>query len=253
MLWLSKQGLRTAEYFSIKEVPTFAELYAAMPSVNAFVPDAIVGVGGGAAMSAAKAIWAMYEAPGLDLGAAAKDPALIPAGGKTQLALVATSFGSGIQNTPTAVLRDDEGKLVQLVSQNLLPVISSTDADFASTMTPEQIHAAGAKALVLALHALAAEDCCEYPGGLLDEAVSGLLRNLKDAEAGCPVALRRVHNAGGIAGLAYGNVTMPAPEEALVPLSADVLVKNERMAILAHKMGYADVAALVKDCEAVYA
>ena len=250
---LGRQGMRTAEYFSIKDIPTFASLRAAMPSVNAFVPDVIVGVGGGAAMSAAKAIWAMYEAPDLDLAAAVKDPSLIPAGNKTLLALVAASFGSGAQNSPIAVLQNDDGELVQLVSQSLMPEISSTDADFAASMTPEQIHAAGAKALTLALHALTAEDCCEYPGGLLDEAISLLLKYLKFAEDGCPKALEKVHNAGGIAGLAYGNVTMPATAaEALTPPSAAELTKNERMAGLARKLGYADVAALVKDCELVY-
>ena len=252
LLQLSRQGMRTAEYFSINGAPTFASLRAAMPSVNAFVPDAIVGVGGGAAMSAAKAIWAMYEAPDLDLAAAVKDPSLIPAGSKSQLVLVASSFGSGAQNSPIAVLQSDDGELVQLVSQNLMPVISSTDADFAASMTAAQIHAAGAKAMTMALHALTAEDCCEYPGGLLDEAISLLLKYLKYAEDGCPRALAKVHSAGGIAGLAYGNVTMPATAaEALKPLDAAELIKCERVATLARKLGYADAAALVKDCEIV--
>ncbi len=251
--WVEKQGLRTAEFFSVDDVPTFAALRAALPSVLAFKPDAIIGVGGGAAMSAAKALWALYENPELDLAAAVKDPTLLHTGEKALLALVATSFGSGAQNSPFAVLRDDEGKLVQLESQCLLPVISSTDALFTASMTAEQVHKAGAKSLAQAMRALAAEDCCEYPGGLLDQAIGCILRDLKAAEEGCPAARERVHDAVGIAGATYGNVTLPADVETrLAPMAAKDLVGNGRVAHLARKLGYADAAALVKACEAIY-
>lgn len=250
--WLTKQGLRTAEYFSLRGVPTFQTLRAALPTVLAFRPDAIVGVGGGSAMSAAKVLWAMYENPALDLAAVA-NPALLHTGEKARLFLVATSFGSGAQNSPDAILRDDRGELVRLHSQSLLPLLSSTDADFTASMTAEQVHAAGAGILTQALHALTAEDCCEYPGGLLEEAIGALLRHLTDAEAGCPAAREAVHNAGGMAGMAFGNVTMPSSVEALrTPPPAAVLMQHSRVVHLARKLGYADAAALVSACEAIW-
>ncbi len=251
--WVEKQGLRTAEYFSVGDVPAFAALRAALPSVLAFKPDFLIGVGGGAAMSAAKALWALYENPQLDLSAAVKDPTLLHTGEKAQLALVATSFGSGAQNSPFAVLRDDEGKLVQLNSQCLLPVISSTDAMFTASMTAGQVHQAGAKSLAQAMRALAAEDCCEYTGALLDQAIGCILRDLQAAEEGCPAARERVHNAAGIAGAAYGNVTLPLDAETrLAPMTAQELVSNGRVAHLARKLGYADAAALVEACQTIY-
>lgn len=249
--WLEKQGLRTAEYFSFRGVPDFQTLRAALPTMLAFGPDAIVGVGGGGAMSAAKALWAMYEAPTLDLAEAVSRPQEIHTGQKAQLVLVATSFGSGAQNSPDAVLRDDQGKLVRLHGQSLLPLISSTDADFTASMTAEQIRAAGTKILTQALHALTAEDCCEYPGGLLDEAIGSLLRHLKAAEAGCPRAREAVHNAGGIAGMTFGNVTMPSSVEALWTMPpAHILVENPRVVHLARKLGY-DAAAFIRACETI--
>ncbi len=251
--WVEKQGLRTAEFFSVDGAPVFAALRAALPAVTAFRPDVIVGVGGGAAMSAAKALWALYEDPELDLAAAVKDPTLVHTGEKALLALVATSFGSGAQNSPFAVLRDDGGTLVQLKSQCLLPVISSTDALFTASMTARQVHAAGAASLAQAMRALAAEDCCEYTGSLLDQAAAGILRNLTAAEAGCPAAREKVHDAVGMAGAAYGNVTLPADVATrLSPMSAQELVGHARVAHLARKLGYADAAALVQACEAIY-
>lgn len=251
--WVEAKGMRTAEYFSISGVPTFADLRSAMPSILEFQPDVILGVGGGSAMSAAKALWALYENPALDLAAAVKDPSLLRTGEKAQLALVATSFGSGAQNSPYAVLQNDDDKLVQLDAQCLMPLISSTDADFTASMTAQQVHAAAAKTLAQAMRALAAEDCCEYPAGLLSEAIQMILRYLPDAEKGCPSAREKLHDAAGIAGAAYGNVTLPAdPRDRLAPMAGADLTSHSRVIALARVAGYPDASALVKACEAIY-
>ena len=105
-LWLNDHGMQTAEFF-VREVPTYGDIRSGLPKALEFRPDAIVGVGGDGAMSAAKALWALYENPELDLAAAAADPTLLRTGAKAKLALVAAGFGGGCQNTPWAVLRDD--------------------------------------------------------------------------------------------------------------------------------------------------
>ena len=252
-LWLNRHGMQTAEVFSIHGVPSFEDVRKVLPKALEFQPDAIVGVGGGNAMSWAKALWALYENPELDLAAAVKDPALLHTGTKAQLFLAAASFGSGAQNSPYAVLLNDQGVSVQLADQCLLPIISCTDSDFTASMTAEQVHAAAAKTLAQSLRALTAEDCCEYTAGLLGEAVRLILTHLTAAEAGCPDAREKLHNAGAIAGTAYGNVTLPAdPALRLSPPDGSAVQGNLWLTVLARDLGFGDAEALVKACAAIY-
>jgi acetaldehyde dehydrogenase/alcohol dehydrogenase len=243
--WLRKQGIRTAEFFTIGVPPSFADIRSALPKLLEFEPDIIVGIGGGGAMSAAKAMWALYEDPELDLAAAVKDPDLIPVGKKAKLALVATSFGSGAQNSPFAVLKDDTGADCALNSFRLLPEISVTDAQFIKTLPPVQAKADAVYALSQALRAYASPDGCEFTEGFLREAVELVLKNLDAAEDGCPKALEKLHNAGALVGAALGNVPVSPLDEGTV--SAD----DPKVIQLAKELGYADGQALLDACQAV--
>lgn len=126
-----------AEFFTIGKRVSFADLRSALPKLSEFQPDVIVGVGGNNAMSAAKALLALYQEPELDLAAAAADSKRIPACTKAKLVLVATNFSSGAQNSPFAMLENDSGQNCSLKSIHLLPEISVTDADFTATLTAE--------------------------------------------------------------------------------------------------------------------
>ena len=90
--WLRDRGIRTAEFFSIGSTPSFADVRSALPKLLEFEPDVIVGIGGGAAMSAAKAMWALYEEPSLDLAEAVEHPDRIRTGAKAKLMLEAVGL-----------------------------------------------------------------------------------------------------------------------------------------------------------------
>ena len=121
-------------------------------------------------MSAAKAMWALYEEPSLDLAEAVEHPDRIRTGAKAKLVLVATSFGSGAQNSPFAVLKDDAGNTCVMNSSQLLPEISVTDARFTETLSPAQVKSCGLAALSLSVRAFADPGCNEYTEHLLREA-----------------------------------------------------------------------------------
>jgi acetaldehyde dehydrogenase/alcohol dehydrogenase len=243
--WLRKQGVRTAEFFTIGVPPSFADIRSALPKLLEFEPDVIVGVGGGGAMSAAKAMWVLYENPDLDLAAAVKDSSLIPVGQKAKLALVATSFGSGAQNSPFAILQDDAGAECALNSFRLLPEISVTDAQFVKTLPPVQIRADAHYTMSKALRAYAAPEGCEFTEGFLREAVELVLKNLDAAVDGCPKALEKLHNAAALAGAAYGNVPVDPLDEG--PVSGE----DPKIGQLAKELGYADGQALLDACQAL--
>ncbi|WP_369282654.1 iron-containing alcohol dehydrogenase [Oscillibacter sp. GMB15532] len=250
---LRKQGIRTAEFFSIGAVPSFADLRSGLPKLLEFEPDVIVGIGGGAAMSAAKALWLLYENPELDLAAAAESPARIRTGMKAKQVLVATSFGSGAQSSPFCVLKNDSGDICVINSFELLPEISVTDARFTESLSPAQIKACGLATLSQSIRAFASPDCCEYTQGLLGQAVRAVLSNLKAAEGGCPVALEKLHNAAALAGAAYGNgmesIDFAAP---FYPLTTEKATQRDRIETLAHDLNLSGIQTLWEACEALF-
>ena len=194
--WLRRCGLRTAEFFTIGDPPSFADIRSAQPKLGEFEPDVIVGVGGGAAMSAAKAMWAVYENPELDL----KREETITTGKKAKLVLVATDLESGAQNSPFALLKDDEGAPCELKSFALLPEISVADAELLKKLSPEQRTEASQGLLTRCLAALETAD--EYTNGLLEEAV----RLIKENQTDRPEALEKLQSAAALYGAACGNM-----------------------------------------------
>ena len=74
---LRKQEIRVVEFFTIGKRVSFGDLRSALPKLSEFQPDVIVGVGGNNAMSAAKALLALYQEPELDLAAAVADPEVV--------------------------------------------------------------------------------------------------------------------------------------------------------------------------------
>lgn len=250
--WLRDRSVRTAEFFSIGSPPSFADIRSALPKLLEFEPDVIVGIGGGAAMSAAKAMWALYENPALDLTEAVERPDRIRTGGKAKLVLVATSFGSGAQNSPFAMLRDDGGKPCVLNSIQLLPEISVTDAQFTKSMSPAQVKACGLATLSQTIRAFVSPGCCEFTQGLLHDTVELILKYLQSAETGCPAAREKLHNAASLAGAAYGNTQfVPEPEAPLYPTDAEKAAGGERIELLARELGLSDAQGLWNACEAL--
>lgn len=230
--FLRAHGLRTAEFFSLDGKATVEAVEEAVSGARLFEPDVILGIGGGTAMTAAKAVWMRYENPALTLEDAAKNPEKIAAFPGSKLVLVATDFATGAQNTPFAVL-DNGGKALVIKSFSLLPEISVTDADFTKTLTAEQVEA-GAKALATrAVRAFCDERCDEFAQGLLAEAVASVLGYTGYAVTGCPTAREKLHNAAAVAGAALGNVLEAADIAKELPKS------GERLEALAKRAGCA--------------
>lgn len=248
--WIRKQGIRTAEFFSIGNVPSFEDIHSALPKLLEFEPDVIVGIGGNGAMSAAKAMWALYENPELDFAQVMAQPEQIMTGKKAKLALVATTFDSGAQNSPYSILKDDSGALCVLNSFQLLPQISVTDAQFVTGLKPEEIKAQGLATLSNAIRAYQANGDQDYPKGLLESAISTILKELPEAVKGSPAAIEKLHNAASLAGATYGNIPyIPDLEAPAYPTEEEKLEGKEWLEQLVKNVGFEDVSAFWSACE----
>ena len=251
---LRRQGIRAAEFFTIGKRVSVSDLRSALPKLNEFQPDVIVGVGGDNAMSAAKALLALYGDPDLDLAAAAADPTRIPACAKAKLVLIATNFSSGSQNSPFAVLKGEEGQAIVLKSIHLLPEISVTDADFTAGLTAEQVRTCGLKSLSHAARAYLDPDCTEFAAGMLTEAIAAVLKYTGRAMNGSPSARETLHNAAALAGASYGHVVDAiTPDLPYFPTGEEIAVSDNdvRCAELAECLGFAGCRDFFSACQSV--
>ncbi len=243
---MRKKEIRTAEFFTLDEVPTFENVRSGLPKMLEFQPDIIIGIGGGSVMSAAKAMWLLYENPELDLEAvaakyntlAASDNDFPAVGKKAKLALMATTAATGAECSPFAVLADDKGNKCVIASYSLVPEMAVIDSVFSETVSAELAKNGGLTALSLAVRAYTAPGASEYTQGFAREAAESVLANLEAAVAGCPVAREKMATAAAIAGMAYGNAADTLdPDAGVYPTEAEKKDSNARIIDLAKHVG----------------
>lgn len=244
--FLRGRGIRTAEFFTLSTVPTFEDVRSGLPKMLEYQPDAIVAVGGGSVMSAAKAMWLLYENPELNLEATAKKFNSTSAsysdfpevGNKAKMVLVATNASTGAECSPFAVLADDSGKKHVLTSYKLLPEIACIDSDFTNGMSGELIKKSGLTALTQAARAYVAAGDSEYTQGFAREAVEVVLTRLEAAVKGCPAARERLTYAAALASMALSNAAETIDTEAgIYPNAKEKSDKDARFIDLAKHVG----------------
>lgn len=256
--FLRKRGVKSAEFFTIGDVPSFADVKSGLPKMHEFQPDVILAVGGGSVISAAKAMWLLYENDDLDLAETAKNFGALtgtdvgfPATNiKAKFVALATTFGTGAQNSPFAVLADEDGKECVIASYKLLPEISITDSLFVETLPADIVKKSGLALIAQAARAYAAPDANAYTQGLLAEVTGIVLKNLEAGVNGCSVAIETLCNAGSIAGFAVGNAveTIDAASEAF-PTTHEKGQENPAYDALAKAVGLEDAEALMAAAE----
>ncbi|SBT48719.1 bifunctional acetaldehyde-CoA/alcohol dehydrogenase [Micromonospora auratinigra] len=183
--------------------------------MRAFAPDTIVALGGGSAMDAAKVMWLKYEHPEVvfdDLREKFFDirkraftfPTL---GERARLVCVPTTSGTGAEVTPFAVITDHRnGKKYPLADYALTPSVAIVDPVLTASM-PRAIAAdSGFDALTHAIEAYVSVYANDFTDGLALHAVRLIFANLERSVVdGDDEARERMHNAGTIAGMAFGS------------------------------------------------
>ncbi|MBT0771462.1 bifunctional acetaldehyde-CoA/alcohol dehydrogenase [Kineosporia sp. J2-2] len=183
--------------------------------MRSFRPDTIIALGGGSAMDASKVMWLKYEHPEIDFDdmrekffdirkRAFAFPAL---GEKARLVCVPTTSGTGAEVTPFAVITDQRtGKKYPLADYALTPTVAIVDPALTASM-PQKIAAdSGFDALTHAIEAYVSVYANDFTDGLALHAIRLIFANLeKSVQQGDAEARERMHNAGTVAGMAFGS------------------------------------------------
>ena len=204
---LANANLETRLFAEVEPEPSLETVRRGAALLREFEPDWIVGLGGGSAIDAAKAMWALYERP--DLPPDGISPLeYLGLGKKARLIAISTTSGTGAEATWAAVLTDTaEHRKVIAASREMLPSTAIVDPVFASNMPPRLTADTGLDALTHAIEGYAATWHSDFSDGLCLKAAELVFkflpqayRNGSDAEA-----REKMHNAAALAGLGFIN------------------------------------------------
>ncbi|MFI8930723.1 bifunctional acetaldehyde-CoA/alcohol dehydrogenase [Streptomyces sp. NPDC053474] len=182
-----------------------------------FRPDTIIALGGGSPMDAAKVMWLLYEQPEVDFAdmrhkffdirkRAFRFPVL---GERARLVCVPTTSGTGAEVTPFAVISDPAtGKKYPLADYALTPSVAIVDPLLTTELPPALAADSGFDALTHAIEAYVSVYANDFTDGLALHAIRMVYDHIEAAvndRARQPEAREKMHNAGTIAGMAFGN------------------------------------------------
>ncbi|MEV0537512.1 bifunctional acetaldehyde-CoA/alcohol dehydrogenase [Kitasatospora sp. NPDC050463] len=185
--------------------------------MRGFQPDTIIALGGGSPMDAAKVMWLMYEHPEVDFAdlkekffdirkRAFTFPDL---GEKAKLVCIPTTSGTGSEVTPFAVITDTAtGQKYPLADYALTPSVAIVDPAL-TTHLPKAVTAdTGFDALTHCIETYTSVYANDFTDGLALQGVRLIFEYLEravTAGADDPLAREKMHNAGTIAGMAFGS------------------------------------------------
>ena len=201
-------------FSAIEPEPNEAQIRAGVQELCRVEADAIIAVGGGSVMDAAKAMRLFYESPELSVRElslpfldARKRIARFPAVEHAlKLIAIPTTAGTGSEVSPAAVISVGERK-VTLVDYSLVPDMAIVDPQLMLTMPPVVTADTGIDALTHALEAAVSIFASPYTDAFCMQAVRLILGALPRAyRNGSDLAARtEMANAATIAGLAFSN------------------------------------------------
>ena len=205
---------------SVEPEPSTTTVYRGAELMRAFKPDTIIALGGGSPMDAAKVMWLLYEHPDVDFSdlkekffdirkRAFRFPKL---GALAQLVCIPTTSGTGAEVTPFAVITDpDTGNKYPLADYALTPTVAIIDPVLTAKMPASLAADSGFDALTHATEAFVSVYANDFTDGMALQAIRLIFDNIAVSVNGRPgapdtvIAREKMHNAGTIAGMAFGN------------------------------------------------
>ena len=204
---LDRAGIAYSVFDRVEPDPSLDTVRAGSVVARDYQPDWIIGLGGGSAMDAAKAIWVLYEHPELD---PAEINPIVELGlrKKARLITIPTTSGTGAEVTWAIVLTDTaSGRKLGLGNRENTADIAIVDPSLAVGMPRQLTIDTGLDALTHAIegytctwHTDLTDGICLQAARLVLEYLPRVAADGQDLEA-----RERMHNAATLAGLGFGN------------------------------------------------
>ncbi len=204
---LRTAGLEVGVFTEVEPEPSLQTVQRGAELLCEFQPDWIVGLGGGSAMDAAKAMWVLYERPDVQPDCIA--PFLYLGLGKlARMIAIPTTSGTGAEATGAVVLTDlTDGRKVSVISRETVPTLAIVDPSLSKKL-PQRITAdTGLDVLVHAIEGYTCSFHNDFSDGPCLKAMQLVFDYLPRAyDAPDDMEAReRMANAATIAGIGFGN------------------------------------------------
>ena len=221
--YLKQAGCEVTLYSGIKKNPTIEQVMDGLNQMRSIKPDAILAIGGGSAMDAAKAMLLFYDFPELNFENVLEKNAKgqIPSKCKTALICVASTSGTGSEVTRGTVITDTKNKIkVPIMTDCLRPDIAILDGSIAMTM-PQKIAAeTGMDALTHAIEGYITAGAWELSDMFHLKAIEIISRSLRGAVENTPEGREGMALGQYVAGMGFSNVGLGIVHSMAHPLGA---------------------------------
>ncbi len=214
---LDDLNIRYEVFSDVAPDPTLACAEEGAKRMDSFQPDAIIALGGGSPMDAAKIMWVMYEHPDADFSDMAMDFMDIrkrvynfpKMGEKALFMAIPTTAGTGSEATPFAIITDQRtGTKYPITDYALMPEIAIVDPDLMMNIPKGLTRASGVDVMVHDLEALASTMASDYTDAFALKSLKLVFEYLPAAyhEGGAnPKAREEMAYASSMAGIAFAN------------------------------------------------
>ncbi len=201
------EGSESMVINDIPEEPTLSDIRERLPSLSEYGPDLIIGLGGGSSMDAAKALFALYERPDLDIFDIT--PLVnLNLRKKANLFLVPTTSGTGSECTWAAVLSDEDHKRKnELASPEIIADYALLDPALVRSMPKGITRNTAVDAITHAIEGRTSQWNNVYSDIFADKAIELITHNLP-AVLSNPEdrkARENVHIGASMAGISFSN------------------------------------------------
>ena len=207
--YFKETGAETMVIRGVEPDPSFETVLRGRNEMLEFEPDLIVGLGGGSAMDAAKAMWAFYEYPDVtfeDLCIPFNFPELRT---KAKFAAIPSTSGTATEVTAFSVITDyNTGIKYPLADFNITPDVAIVDPELVEGLPQKQVAYTGMDALTHAIEAYVSTLNCPFTDPLALQAIEMVLDYLPASYNLNMEAREQMHYAQCLAGMAFSNALL---------------------------------------------
>ena len=205
---LMEKGVEFKVFDGVEADPSIETVRRGAAFMAEFQPDWIIGLGGTSAIDAAKAMWVIYEHPGISFEQMITPFGIPTLRNKARFAAIPSTSGTGTETTSLAVITDREkGVKYPLASHELQPDIAIVDGDLCKSMPADITANTGMDALTHAIEAYTSNVDDNYADAFAKGSIQLIFSNLKKAvenpEDGN--VRQNMHDASALAGYAFTN------------------------------------------------
>ncbi|GKX30221.1 NADPH-dependent butanol dehydrogenase [Vallitalea longa] len=211
--YLKDAGIESIIIDDVEPDPSFETIHEGAKKMMEYGPDWIVGVGGGSAMDAAKAMWVIYEYPEIDTidKFESKHNNMPPLRNKARMIAIPTTSGTASEVSRSVVITNTAThKKSGASDMKMIPDVVILEPDITASMPKGLTAATGMDALTHAIEAYTSTRANMISDVLAEKAVAMILDNLVTAyNTGNDLTAREnMQVASCFAGMAFTNVSL---------------------------------------------